>query len=123
MKEKNIELLEFANRLKKIRFERQLTQQQLGELTGMSNVQIARYENAITKPTQSSIKKLSDALNIKYELLAGGFFHSKDELSEFDATIERAKKLPKRDILFIKEMIDSYVGFKELTSTFYEVVQ
>ena len=122
MKNKSLELVEFANRLKKIRLERGLTQLQLGELSGISNVQITRYEKAISKPTPNSIKKLSNALDVKYEIIAGGFFNSKDDLIEFDASIERLKRLPKRDILTIKEIIDSYVGFKELTSTFYEVV-
>ena len=94
MKEKNIELLEFANRLKKIRLERQLTQQQLGELTGMSNVQIARYENAITKPTQSSIKKLSDALNINMNYLQVAFFTVKMSYLSLMQQLNEQKNYP-----------------------------
>jgi transcriptional regulator with XRE-family HTH domain len=123
MKNKELELVEFAARLKKVRLDKGLTQLQLGELSGISKVQITRYEKAITKPTPRSVKKLSDALNVKYEIIAGGFFNGEDDLVEFDASIERLKRLPKRDIFAIKEIIDCYVGFKELTSSVNEIVR
>jgi len=104
----------FGERLKRMRIEKGFTQVQLGKLSGISNVQIARYEKSKTKPTATAIKKLSDTLQIKYEELAGVFFSSKLDLNELDATFQDLKKLPQEDIIVMKEVLDSYIWFKKV---------
>lgn len=113
---------DFGNRLKRIRLEKGLTQVQLGQLASLTNVQVTRYENSITKPTHSSIKKLSNALGILYEELAGEVFEPTFNIEELDAVYEKLKQLPEEDIKVMKKIMDSYVGFKHLTSSFKKVM-
>jgi transcriptional regulator with XRE-family HTH domain len=50
--------------IKKIRIEKGLTQKQLGDLCGMKDSQIRRYENGRANPKYETIEKIAKALNV-----------------------------------------------------------
>lgn len=50
--------------IKKYRLEKGLTQKELGELCGMADSAVRRYENGRSNPTLETIKKFADALNV-----------------------------------------------------------
>lgn len=52
------------NRLKKLRLENKLTQVTLGKISGVSHVQIGRYEKGLSKPTAKTLVKLAKALDV-----------------------------------------------------------
>jgi len=62
-------------------------------LTGITNVQIARYEKNTAQPTMMVLRKLSKALDVEFE----------------EMTINRMKQLPTDDILVIKEVMDRFI--------------
>ncbi|MDE7401183.1 MAG: helix-turn-helix domain-containing protein, partial [Clostridia bacterium] len=53
----------FAQRLKELRIESELTQVQLAEKVGCNQSMIARWEKGECEPTLSSLVKLSEILN------------------------------------------------------------
>lgn len=61
--ELKIELLGYA--IKQARQERNLTQEQLGELVGVQKAQISKLENSVTNARFETILKVFDALGAK----------------------------------------------------------
>jgi DNA-binding XRE family transcriptional regulator len=61
--ELRIDLLGYA--IKKARMERQLTQQQLGELIGVQKAQISKIENSVKNTRFETILKVFNALGTK----------------------------------------------------------
>ena len=51
-------------RIKEFRFEKGLSQNDLGKLTGMSQQQIAQYENEKRRPKMETLAKIAKALDV-----------------------------------------------------------
>jgi HTH-type transcriptional regulator / antitoxin HipB len=66
--ELRVELL--AEQIKQLRKERNLTQEQLGELVGVQRAQISKMENNTSNVTLATLLKIFDALKatIKFEI-------------------------------------------------------
>ncbi|MEM9144381.1 MAG: helix-turn-helix transcriptional regulator [Bacteroidota bacterium] len=82
-------------RLKKIRLQQKLTQIGLGQLSGVSNVQIGRYENGLSKPRPKTLDKLAKALEVD-----PGYFTDPDQFPDtthLEDHLERLKKVIKTD--------------------------
>ncbi len=54
----------FPERLAAARKERGFTQKGLAEATGLSHIQVHRYENGVAQPTLDAIKRLAVALGV-----------------------------------------------------------
>lgn len=54
-----------GDRIKAVRLKRGLTQKQLGELCGMADSAIRRYESGRGNPTEKTIQRIADALLIR----------------------------------------------------------
>lgn len=81
--------INFIDKFKNIRKSRGLTQQQVAELCGISQVQVTRYENGINKPTKRILTKICKGLNVPIEYFDNTFGVSDDVL---DAEYKRAKE-------------------------------
>ena len=62
----------FEQRLKEIREQRDMTQDELGEAVGANRVAISRYENGTIRPTSKRMAALAEALGVTVEYLMGG---------------------------------------------------
>ncbi|WP_063912489.1 helix-turn-helix transcriptional regulator [Pseudomonas sp. p21] len=60
---------DFATKLIYLRGERNLTQQELGDASGVSPSQISRYEAGQAKPRKTVLRKLAEALCVPVEEL------------------------------------------------------
>jgi transcriptional regulator with XRE-family HTH domain len=60
-----------AARLKELREQKGLTQEELAQVVGSSQRQISKYENGIQQPTSPVISSLADALNTTADYLLG----------------------------------------------------
>lgn len=89
----------FGNRLKELRKQANLTQQQLGSLVGVTKVSICCYENGTRTPTLDTLKDLADSLNIPltYLLATDTFAVSEEDMT---STINLAKE----EIELLKEL-------------------
>jgi transcriptional regulator with XRE-family HTH domain len=62
-------LMSFPDRLTTLRKEKRFTQQELADKSGVSVVQIRRYEGGSAQPTMELIKKLAVALSVSSDYL------------------------------------------------------
>jgi len=60
-----------ADRLKKMRLERGLSQQKLADMVGLSKGTISKYEAAIHPPKLANVEALAAALDIGFNYLVG----------------------------------------------------
>lgn len=67
MKEKTV----FAERLRRVRVSRNLTQRELGEKVGLSQQAIPQIETGSNKPSIDTLLKLSKALEVSADYLLG----------------------------------------------------
>ena len=76
----------FASRLTQARAEAGMTQRELSEQTGISTVQLSRYEAGKSNPRPPLLVKLANALAVSPQWLNGSEFHEQDEvhLVKFD---------------------------------------
>ncbi len=65
----------FGEFIYQLRTEQNLSQRKLGELVGLSNKAVSKWENGVSKPSTNTLKKLSEVLDVSVEeLLAGRRF-------------------------------------------------
>ena len=64
-------MVEFGNRLRQLRKEKNLTQQQLAELIGIKNGVISFYELGDRIPSPAVLRKLALALHVTTDYLLG----------------------------------------------------
>lgn len=64
-------MVEFGERLRKLRKERNLTQKQLATLIGVKNSVISFYEVGDRTPSPEVLKKLAVALHVSADTLLG----------------------------------------------------
>ncbi len=88
-------MVEFGSRLRQLRKDRKLTQQQLAELIGVKNSVISFYEVGERTPSPDVLRKLALALHVTADYLLG---------IERDATLD-ATGLDEEDRLVIQMMI------------------
>ena len=61
--------MNFSDKLKKLRKEKELTQEELASKIYVSRSLIARYENGTVVPTKENIEKLALFFNVKLSYL------------------------------------------------------
>ena len=64
-------LLPFANNLKKLREEANLSLRELGEELGISKSALHQYENALADPSLTSLKKIANYFDVDINWLIG----------------------------------------------------
>ena len=79
-RKKEVEKIDFPQRLAALRKERNITQQALAEMVGMGITQIKRYEAGASQPTLDAIRNLAKTLRVSAdELLFGKTERGPDE--------------------------------------------
>ncbi|WP_212953462.1 helix-turn-helix domain-containing protein [Shouchella tritolerans] len=82
-------------RLRALRKERQLTQEQLGELINVTKVSISGYENGNRTPDTDTLRRLADVFGVSTDYLLGrskeknGSFFYDNELTHKEAQLLR----------------------------------
>lgn len=89
----------FGKRLKELRTKTGLTQQQLGNMVGVTKVSICCYENGTRVPTLDTIMDLADSLNVELPYLLGADALAIDE---FDR--KKTVNLSKDEVDMLKEL-------------------
>lgn len=64
-------MAEFKDRLRELRTEKGLTQQELGDAIGLHGMSISGYERGVKKPSFAAIDGLADVLNVSIDYLLG----------------------------------------------------
>lgn len=103
----------FAQRLKKARMDKGLSQTELGNLAGIHYTQVGRYENKGAQPSADILAKLANALGVSSDFLTNG---STDELAENTLNdkellnqFKAIEKMADNDKNVIKTLIDAFI--------------
>lgn len=64
-------MLLFSKRLKEVRKNSGLTQQQLGDMVGVTKVSVCCYEKGTRTPTLDTLIDIADALHVEFTYLLG----------------------------------------------------
>jgi transcriptional regulator with XRE-family HTH domain len=108
----------FAERLKKLRMEKGLSQRAFSLRINLNYVQYNRYEKGETIPSTDTLSKLADALGVSVDYLLEGKeedaatanLQDKDLLKMF----EEVEKFPKNEKEEIKSVIDAYITRRKI---------
>lgn len=88
-----------GSRIKEERIKRKMSQQQLGDLLGVTKVSVCGYESGTRTPTMETFLKLIDVLNLTPDYLLGRDVNVVCESEE-----PYIKKISKEDLDIIKEI-------------------
>lgn len=75
----------FGEKLKAIRFDRDLSQEEFGKLLGLSKQQVSRYEKEQTSPYINTVNDIAEKLNIDLNLLIDNK-HSVQDVLDYQKT-------------------------------------
>jgi transcriptional regulator with XRE-family HTH domain len=64
--------MNIGNRIKELRSKKKLTQAELGEMVGLTYIQIGRYETHKSVPSSDGVQKLAQALDTTTDYLMNG---------------------------------------------------
>lgn len=93
-----------GERVKQARINKNYTQEELGNIIGVSKVSVCGYETGNRTPTMAMFLKLSDALDVTVDYLLG-----KDKKAICETDEEYTLMIAKEDLDIIKE-IKEYKG-------------
>jgi len=111
-------LVGFADRLRTLRKQKNLSQTQLGQQAGLHYTNIGRFERGLARPNGDSLKRLADALNVTGDYLLGGAeddaakakFSDRELLKQF----QEVERLPDADKHVVKTLLDAFLTKKQL---------
>ena len=108
----------FAQRLKKVRIDKGLSQTELGNLAGIHYTQIGRYENKGAQPSDDILAKLANSLGVSSDFLTNG---STDEMAENTLKdkellnqFRAIEKMPDNDKYVVKSLIDAFITKRKI---------
>jgi transcriptional regulator with XRE-family HTH domain len=110
---------DFAPRLKSLRRQAGLSQEELAKRVGVHTTHIGRYERGNSRPSADALARLADALGVSGDYLLAGVEESaararlqdRDLLRQF----QEAEKLPEEDKNIIKKLIEAFLMKKKIT--------
>ena len=110
--------MSFAQRLKKARIDKGLSQTELGKLAGIHYTQVGRYENKGSQPSAEILSKLANALGVSSDYLTNGTTNEmaentlsdKELLNQFKAI----EKMDDKDKGVIKTLIDAFITKRKI---------
>ena len=108
----------FAQRLRELRKQKNLSQTELGELAGLHYTHIGRFERGASRPSGDTLKRLSDALGVSSDYLLEGAtdeaakarFQDRELLRQF----QEVEHLPDEDKDVVKKLLDAFLVKKQL---------
>ncbi len=103
---------ELGARIAQLRREQSLTQQQLAELLGTTQQQVASYEVARLKVPASMLPRLARSLGVSLEALIGESEPApkRGPTPKLQQHMERITQLPKPKQRFVMEMLDTVLA-------------
>ena len=110
----------FAERIKALRKQKNLSQTELGQLAGLHYTNIGRFERGASRPSGDTLKRLADALGVTSDYLLEGStdeaakakFEDRELLQQF----QEVERLPDEDKTVINKLLDAFLTQKHLQS-------
>jgi transcriptional regulator with XRE-family HTH domain len=110
--------MSFAQRLKKARIDKGLSQTELGKLVGIHYTQVGRYENKGSQPSADILSKMANALGVSSDYLTNGTtnelaestLNDKELLNQFKAI----EQMDDKDKNVVKTLIDAFITKRKI---------
>jgi transcriptional regulator with XRE-family HTH domain len=108
----------FAERLKSLRKQRNLSQTELGELVDVHYTHIGRYERGSSRPAADTLNRLAQALGVSGDYLLEGAneqaavarFEDRELLTQF----QEIQQLSDEDKRVVKVLLDAFLAKKKI---------
>jgi transcriptional regulator with XRE-family HTH domain len=108
----------FAQRLRELRKQKNLSQTELGQLAELHYTHIGRFERGTSRPSGDTLKRLADALGVTSDYLLDGAadeaakarFEDRELLRQF----QEVERLPDEDKHVVKKLLDAFLTKKQL---------
>ena len=108
----------FAQRLRELRKQKDLSQTELGQLAGLHYTHIGRFERGSSRPGGDTLLRLADALGVSSDYLLEGApsavakarFEDRELLKQF----QEVEQLSEEDKNVIKKLLDAFLTKKQL---------
>jgi len=108
----------FADRLRSLRKQKNLSQTELGQQAGLHYTHIGRFERGLSRPGGDTLKRLADALDVTGDYLLEGAedeaarakFSDRELLKQF----QEVERLPDADKHVVKTLLDAFLTKKQL---------
>lgn len=109
---------DFPKRLKDIRRQKNISQNELGKMIDLHYSHIGRYERGQSVPSTETLYKLANALGVTMDWLLEGetrkMAESKLEDKELLFLFQQVEQLPDDDKTVIKKLIDAFITKKKI---------
>jgi len=110
----------FAQRLRSLRKQKNLSQTELGKLAGLHYTHIGRFERGASRPSGDTLKRLADTLDVSSDYLLEGSTEeaakAKFEDRELLRQFQEVEHLPEEDKTVVKKLLDAFLTKKHLQS-------
>ena len=108
--------MKFAERLKTLRKQVQLTQAQIAEKLDISQQAYASWERGAKRPTQENLVKIAQVLNVSVDYLVGNSDYTEDKLDNVELLFRMNSKglTDEEKEIFKKELIEFMKERKKL---------
>jgi transcriptional regulator with XRE-family HTH domain len=107
----------FGDNVKKIRVEKNISQQELADLVGIHSTHVSRYERNMAQPSIEIAKKMAEALNVTVDTLIYGATDEKAKNNLKDADLlnmfTKVQQLDKTDVTTVKNLLKAFIFQKE----------
>lgn len=108
----------FAQRLRDLRKQKNLSQTELGQLAGLHYTHIGRFERGTSRPSGDALKRVADALGVTSDFLLEGAandaakarFEDRELLRQF----QQVEQLSAEDKSVVKTLLDAFLTKKQL---------
>ena len=99
----------FGQRLRELRKSHELSQTELGELTGIHFSHISRYERGAAQPTAETLTRIAEALKIPVSALLEDDRAARLKDPEFRRQLEEVESLPEEERHILKRLIGAFL--------------
>ena len=107
----------FGDNVKKIRVEKNISQQELADIVGIHSTHVSRYERNMAQPSVEIAKKMAEALNVSVDTLIYGQQDEKAKNNLKDADLlnmfTKVQQLDKTDLTAVKTLLKAFIFQKE----------
>jgi len=108
----------FAERLRQLRAQRGLSQEELGEKVGLHYNHIGRYERAESRPSAAKLSALAEALGVSSDYLINGnstdYARARFEDKELLQMFQEIETYSEEEKQTIKDFLDAFITRKKV---------
>lgn len=104
---------DFSLRVRQLRRQKNLSQEELGKLVGVHYTHIGRYERGTSRPSADTLKRLADVLGVSGDYLLGNSTvetaRTEFEDRELLRMFQEIEKSPEEDKAVVKKLLEAFL--------------